>query len=160
MSMSHPSDHPAPMGDSDEAHPLDDREPSPETLVTLTVQPTEFHANTIVALLEAHGIEARAFGTGTSWLGLAMWGSIGSLRGVPVQVQQKNLDAAREIIKQRKAESVDIDWDSIDVGEPEKESPRQSGGADIPWLARLAFLAAVAVVILTIIGLLLVFILP
>jgi len=156
--MTTPPDNP--LDDLDQTSPMNDPSASPETLVTLTVQPTEFHANTIVALLQDHGIEAHAFGTGTSWLGLAMWANLGGLRGVPVQVQQKNLHAAQDIINKRKAESVDIDWDELDVGEPDKSSTQQSTTTRTPVLAQLSFVVAVAIVIVTIIGLILVFILP
>jgi hypothetical protein len=114
--------------------------PASDDLVTLTTRPTEFEANTLVAVLQEAGIEAFAFGIpALTPLGMR-------IGGCPVQVRQADLDRAKRAISQNVADSVDIDWDEVDVGQREDNLPL-SNRSGMPWLARVgATIVAVIVV--------------
>ncbi len=113
---------------------------NPDALVTLTVKPTEFEAEVLVAVLMSEGIEARSFAGHRVSMAFA-----GDLFGVPVKVFAADLERASEVLKQNRQDSVDIDWDEVDVGTPEQgQSLRETGDHEydpnrMPWLARISF---------------------
>ncbi len=116
---------------------------NPENLVTVTSTPTEFEAHTIVAVLREEGIEAFAFGTFGGSLPLG-----GVFTSVPVQVRQSDLQRARLALRQNVADSVDLDWDEVDVGERKDELPLRPVG-QMPLLAKVAFTVAAMLILLT-----------
>ncbi len=116
---------------------------NPENLVTVSSTPTEFEAHTIVAVLREAGIEAFAFGTSGGSLPLG-----GVITSVPVQVRQSDLHRARLALRQNVADSVDLDWDEVDVGERKDELPLRPVG-QMPLLAKVAFAVAAMLILLT-----------
>ena len=88
--------------------------------VELTITTTEFEAETIVQALRHQGIVAASMG-----------GALAGFRAdtptfVRVMVPRAQLAHARSALRAIKADSVDIDWDQIDVGDPEPQPPRTS----------------------------------
>jgi hypothetical protein len=116
----------------------------PDDLVTLMTAETQFQAGIIVAVLEEAGVKAFAFGALNALYPISQ-----RVTPVVVQVRQADLERAREALKQNVADSVDIDWDEVDVGEPEEsvaDGPRQTGR--LPFVPRLGFFAALAAILL------------
>lgn len=91
----------------------------PDSLVTLLTADSQFAAHTIVAVLEDAGIEAVAFDATAAGLGL---GLNSGMIGVPVQVRRADLDQARAALDKNASDSIDVDWNAIDVGLP-SEAP-------------------------------------
>lgn len=125
----------------------------PDDLVTLTTAINEFEAGTIIAVLAEANIDAYAFG-GTQFIGLS------DLRGsrVAVQVRQADLERAQAALKQNVADSVDLDWNEVDVGQIEDDVPishphrPQRHSLPMPFIIRMGFLVAVILAIIMIIG--------
>lgn len=107
-----------------------------DDLVTLVVKPTEFEANTIVAVLEDAGIKAFAFSAIRAALPLSE-----RLTSVPVQVRRIDFDRAQRALKQNVADSVDLDWDSVDVGDREDNLPLKTTHG-MPPLIKMGFAVA------------------
>ena len=116
---------------------------NPENLVTVTSTSTEFEAHTIVAVLREAGIEAFAFGTLRGSLPLG-----GVFTSVPVQVRQSDLQRARLALRQNVADSVDLDWEEVNVGEREDDLPLRPVGR-MPLLAKVAVVVAEILMLLT-----------
>jgi len=89
-----------------EAHP---------ELADLTTRPNELDAGLVRAVLSEAGIEA--------WLHTApgaLLGAFGTLTFVPtiVRVRESDLERAQQVLDRNRQDSVDLDWDEVDVGEP------------------------------------------
>jgi hypothetical protein len=117
-----------------------------DRLVTLLQAKTEFEANMTVAVLADAGIEAFAFGGAYGALPLSS-----RLMRVPVQVRESDLDAAKAALASNVSDSVDLDWDEVDVGEREDGLPLRTPGR-MPLAAKIAYGAAVAILILTVVA--------
>lgn len=117
-----------------------------DKLVTLAQVKSEFEANMLVAVLADAGVEAFAFGGAYSAIPL----SSRFLR-VPVQVRESDLEVAKATIAKNIADSVDLDWDEVDVGERDDSLPLRSPGR-MPVPARIAYGLAVLLVIVTVIA--------
>jgi hypothetical protein len=93
---------------------------SPDDPIVLAQTQTEFEARTIVVALEAEGVRSYIAG-GDAAVVLGM-GSAGAAWGQPfrVMVRRDESERARAALSRHLAESVDIDWDSVDVGEMEE----------------------------------------
>jgi len=116
----------------------------PNQLVTITTATSEFVAQILVAILDDAGIDAFTFGsTGTA---LGVTGQSTNPRwGVPLQVRRRDVDAAKAALQANRRDSVDIDWDMVDVGTPAEEgSPHNTP----PMAARVAWLIAAVVMVL------------
>ncbi len=88
-------------------------------LVQAALAESEFAAQTKAAVLQDEGIEAFVFPAERSWTGgLAIAPSGG---GVPVWVRKSDLERAKGALTRVIADSVDLNWDEVDVGEPEHE---------------------------------------
>ncbi len=120
-------------------------EPTSDRLVTLAQAKTEFEANMIVSILANAGIEAFAFGSAYSALPLNT-----RFMRVPVQVRESELEAARAALKQNIEDSVDIDWDEVDVGQREDQLPLREPGR-MPLAAKLAFALILTLLLVTVI---------
>lgn len=118
-------------------------------LVQAIMAESEFAAQTKAAVLEDEGIETYVFAAERSWTGGL---SLDPLQnGVPVWVRQSDLERAKHILAQRIADSVDLDWDEVDVGEPEGELPDAPASVNFSRLiAILGWIAGVAIVLLAI----------
>jgi len=88
-----------------------------DPLVQAAVAQSEFGAQTKAAVLQDEGIEAFVFLAERGWTGGL--GISPSGPGVPVWVRKSDLQRAQDALKQRVEDSVDLDWNEVDVGEPE-----------------------------------------
>jgi hypothetical protein len=96
--------------------PSDQRD---ERLVTVFEGRSEFEANAIAATLRNLGFYAAVVNTGHSTLPIQ-----GIHRtGVPVWVRERDLTAAAAALQRNRADSVDIDWADVDVGQMEDGAP-------------------------------------
>jgi hypothetical protein len=111
----------------------------PDILETVATAATTFEAQTIVAVLHESGIDAVAFDAAPGVMGLSLTGGINA---VPVQVRRGDLERARAALKQNVADSVDLDWNEVDVGEREDALPLGSVGRR-PLLAHAGWWLAV-----------------
>ena len=109
-------------------------------LVKLLHVDSEFEAHTKAAVLLDQGIEARVITDGASWAGMLRLGP--SEYGAGVWIQADDLEAATAALQQNVADSVDLDWDEVDVGQPEEEMEFTSRKC-MPAPARFAFVVAV-----------------
>ena len=96
-------------GTGDEGSP--DPNPKHDSLVTLRSCHSTFEAHSIAAVLDEHDIECVVFDAIDSALGLP-----GANPPIQVQVRMRDLDRASRAIENTQADSVDIDWDEVDVG--------------------------------------------
>lgn len=92
----------------------------PNILVVLTSVRSDFEAQTIAEAVRAHGIPAEVFGTAAR---VAQW-ELGMSNEIQVMVRRCDLEAASMVLRGIKAESVDIDWNEVDVGQPVDETAR------------------------------------
>lgn len=95
----------------------------PEILVPLTSARTGFEAETIAQALTAHGVPAQVFGLSAQ---VMQW-ELGYHDAIKVMVRRGDLETASDILKAIKAESVDIDWSEIDVGDRPPDGMDDSG---------------------------------
>ena len=93
-----------------------------DDLVTLLTATSEFAANSIVIVLKDAGIEAFAFGSAQNIFGVT--GMTGNLLNTPVQVRREDLERAKAALEANRIDSVDIDWNTVDVGTP--DDPQRS----------------------------------
>ena len=84
-------------------------------LAVVAVRATEFEAATLVAILQDEGIPAAVSNNAPSWTGQMSISP--TSRGASVLVREDDLERAREILARRESDSVDLDWDEVDVGE-------------------------------------------
>ncbi|MHC4993099.1 MAG: putative signal transducing protein [Planctomycetota bacterium] len=119
--------------------------PDHDDLVVLTKARSELEAQAVVAMLEDAGIDAVAFGAGESIFGFA---AVRPGAGVPVQVRQVDLQAARDVLAEARADATS----HADEATDEPFSPP----ARMPWPARIAFGFTVAIVLLVVLGMILV----
>jgi hypothetical protein len=116
---------------------------------------TEFEAQTKAAVLRSEGIECAVVCNAPSWTGQMSLSPTG--RGAFVLVKRQDANQARQILKQRIDDSVDLDWDEVDVGEREDALPlRPIKGMPLPAkiaaaLIALTLLAGLIVAVLVII---------
>ena len=89
------------------ANPID------EDPVTLCVVGTEVEATMIADALTDRGVDARASGVMTGGFRAEAPGS------VKILVHASELQKARAVLEAYRREQSDIDWDAVDVGEPE-----------------------------------------
>lgn len=109
-----------------------------DDLITLRTCETEFEAHNLAAILADQGIEAAAFGTASAGIGISLpKGGLGAV----VQVRRVDLDRAKAALAQNVSDSVDLDWDEVDVGDIEDDGPGASGTMPMP--ARFAFTLAI-----------------
>ncbi len=85
----------------------------PDDIVQLLDAANEFQAGIIVETLAEAGITAKAL---TMMTGDANTSPSTGGR-VPVMVRRDQVEAARAALEQRRSDSVDIDWNEVDIGE-------------------------------------------
>jgi len=119
----------------------------PDDLVTLVAKPSEFEAHALVAVLREAGIEAFAFGAMRAALPFSE-----RLTPVPVQVRQVDLERAQAALKQNVADSMDLDWDDVDVGERLDDLPLKRSEGMRGFLSAGFFLAIFAIVCLVLLA--------
>ncbi len=96
---------------------------------------TEFEAQTKAAVLRSEGIDCAVVGNAPSWTGQMSLSPTG--RGAFVLVKHQDVEQARKILQQRIDDSVDLDWDKVDVGEREDVLPLRPVNG-MPMLAKIA----------------------
>ena len=106
-------------------------------LVTLTTAETPFEAHTVVMVLKNAGIEAAAYDKADAGFGFSLSPGV---KSVPVQVRREDLERARDALKTNISDSVDLDWDEVELGEREDNLPLTAPGRT-PALAKIAFVA-------------------
>lgn len=122
-------------------------DPRPDDLVVLTHAAGEFEAQAKVIVLAEAGIEAAVFPGEAAWLGTASFQQ--QRHGVPIWVRAEDRERAETALQQQIADSVDIDWDEAELGEPESNNPSTTAGGPlgrsiIALLATLVLLALMA----------------
>jgi len=118
----------------------------PDDLVTIITTETEFEAETLALVLRNAGIEAVSFGSTFSALPVQQhWNR------VPLQVRRRDAERAKAHLRAVKSESVDIDWDSVDIGERVDRTPLTPVGR-MPILARVGLVVGCALMILALVG--------
>lgn len=98
----------------------------PDTLVDLTTARTAFEAEMIAESLRAQGIRAEAFTTAGTML---QW-DIAGTQPMRVQVRRADLDKAAAALRAIRADSVDLDWDEVDTGDPTPVTPKEQAAKD------------------------------
>jgi len=104
-------------------------------LEPVAVVATEFEAQTKAAVLDSEGIECKVITASPAWTGSLSLSS--SFNGAAVVVKPEDLDRAKAILENCVADSVDLDWDEVDVGEREDYLPVGPVGR-VPRLAKIA----------------------
>jgi hypothetical protein len=79
--------------------------------------PSEFEANLLAIVLRDHDIEAFVFGTSTLGIGI----SLSSTLGVQLQVRAEDLVRAKQVLAANKRDSIDIDWDELQLAGSDNE---------------------------------------
>jgi hypothetical protein len=120
-------------------------------LVTLMTLPSEFEANILAIVLRDHGIDAFVFASPAVGMGVNL---SGGTVGVPLQVRQDDVELARQTLIDNKQNSIDIDWDELnlsgsDTGLNHQEYKRMPITAQVAFFCVvLALIAGLLVVIL------------
>jgi hypothetical protein len=109
----------------------------PDQLVLLTSARTEFEGRAMAAVIEGQGIPVEVFATAAQ---MVQWDG-GPSNTVRVMVRRRDVQAAALALQRAHRDSVDIDWDEVDVGSPEDPGtprrPRGRIGGLSPWLWRI-----------------------
>lgn len=122
-------------------------EPRPNDMAVVAITATEFEAQTKAAVLRSEGIDCTVTRNAPSWTGHV---SISPTAwGVTVWVCRQDLERAQGVLHQAVADSVDLDWDEVDVGEREDNLPLRPVGR-MPLLAKVAVAVAAALILLTV----------
>lgn len=95
--------------------------------VTDAAGPAEAHI--IASMLRESGIEAFVFDTAAQTL---QWDAPRIINPYLVHVQRGDLERARQLIRSNREESVDLDWDEVDVGEPLDETAASALQSALP----------------------------
>ncbi|MCP3904010.1 MAG: hypothetical protein GY715_10285 [Planctomycetes bacterium] len=123
-------------------------EPRPEDLVLLRTEETRFEAGVLVAVLESAGIEAVVMDSSSPTEGVAFRPPAS---GVPVSVRYADIETARATVARHDEDTVDLDWDEVDVGGRADDLPLTPLG-HLPSAARLAFIVAVITLVVGLVG--------
>ncbi len=123
----------------------------PDGLVDLTTARTEFEAETIAETLRGEGVPTEVFGISAR---TAQW-ELGINTDMKIVVRRKDVERAREILRANKADSVDLDWDEVDVGQPTAEVRQARTDADIQSPGDVWKLRLILGVIVVVLGVLL-----
>ena len=122
-----------------------------QDLAVVATAESEFEAETKAEVLRARGLKAMVTRNAPAWTGFL---SISPrARAAAVMVYREDLERATEMLKQVIADSVDIDWDEIDVGEREDDLPLHKVNR-MPILAMASFAVAVAIIGVTVLWIL------
>jgi len=84
----------------------------PDTLVDAFSARSEFEASVMVEALKARDIPAFSIANA----GMTLQWEVAATSPFRVSVRRKDVEAAKEILRSLKADSVDIDWSEVDVG--------------------------------------------
>ncbi|MCZ6493256.1 MAG: hypothetical protein O6933_04175 [Planctomycetota bacterium] len=121
-------------------------EPRPNDMAVVATTATEFEAQTKAAVLRSEGIDCTVTCNAPSWTGQVSISA--TARGATVWVRRPDLERAQGVLHQAVADSVDLDWDEVDVGEREDNLPLRPVGR-MPLLAKVAVTVAELLMLLT-----------
>ena len=124
------------------------RTPDPESLVELRRCANEFKAGIVRSVLDDAGIESIVGPTEKTLPGV--FGLTG-FREAVVLVRREDLARAQAALDAKRRESVDLDWNEIDVGEPADSLARRiaESGRERPGWWRSGWRAAVLLFIIS-----------
>jgi hypothetical protein len=122
-----------------------------QDLALVATAESEFEAEAKAEVLRARGLKAMVAGNAPSWTGFLSISP--TARGASVLVHRGDLERATDLLKQVIADSVDIDWDEVDVGEREDDVPLRKVNR-MPILAMASFAVAVAIIGVTVLWIL------
>ena len=117
-----------------------------DDLAVVVRVPTEFEAHTIAAILHESGIEATVAPGAPTWTGQIALGATD--QGSAVVVRSADLRRARTVLDESDRDSVDLNWDEVDVGDREDNLPLTPVGR-MPVPAKIAAALAAAILIVT-----------
>ena len=117
-----------------------------DDLAVVVRVPTEFEAHTIAAILHESGIEATVAPGAPTWTGQIALGATD--QGSAVVVRSADLRRARTVLDESDRDSVDLDWDEVDVGDRDDNLPLTPVGR-MPIPAKIAAALAAAILIVT-----------
>ncbi len=113
--------------------------------------PSEFEAHTIAAILRESGIEATVAPGSPSWTGQMPVSP--TAQGSAVVVRNTDLHRAQTVLRESEQDSVDLDWDEVDVGDRVDDLPLTRVGR-MPVPAKFAAaMAATILIVSAVIGL-------
>ena len=126
-----------------------------DELAVVVRVPTEFEAHTIAAILHVGGIKATVAPGAPSWTGQIALDP--AAQGSAVIVRNADLRRARTVLDESDRDSIDLDWDEVDVGDRDDNLPLTPVG-HMPIPAKIAAALAAAILIVTaLLGVLLMF---
>ena len=117
-----------------------------DELAVVVRVPSEFEAHTIAAILHEGGIEATVAPGAPSWTGQIALGATD--QGSAVVVRSADLRRARTVLDESDRDSVDLNWDEVDVGDRDDNLPLTPVGR-MPIPAKIAAALAAAILIVT-----------
>ena len=124
---------------------MNDPESHDHDLLKILHTETEFEAHARAAVLHEEGIDARVIRDGATWSGMLRISATEG--GAGVWIRQEDEMAALAALEQNVADSVDLDWDEVDVGTPiDDENYTSRQGMPVP--ARIAFMVAVLMLLM------------
>lgn len=94
----------------------------PDDLVELTTRPNEMDAALIRQVLSDAGIQSATRVANSAALGIF---GASSFNSITVMVRRRDVDRANASLRQNRTDSVDIDWNEVDLGEPQDEIARR-----------------------------------
>ncbi|MBS0188860.1 MAG: hypothetical protein JSS51_12395 [Planctomycetes bacterium] len=95
----------------------------PDTLVDVAAAGSEFEASVMVEALKARDIPAFSI----SNAGMTLQWEVAASQPFRVSVRQRDVALAKDVLKSLKADSVDIDWNEVDVGKLQDAEASPSG---------------------------------
>ncbi len=98
-----------------------------DDLVELTTRPNELDAGLVCEVLRSGGVEATM--RAADGIALGVFGA-SSFNPISVLVRRDRLEEAAKLLSDRKQDSVDIDWEEVDVGEPADDIARRIAQRD------------------------------
>lgn len=134
---------------------------SPKDLVPVTDASGPAEAHIVASMLRESGIEAFVFDTANQTL---QWDAPRIINPYLIHVKHEDLERARQLIKSNREESVDLDWDEVDVGSavdetinevnrrPEREEIKPAQWKFITPLNLMIVMIVVAIALTAVIG--------
>ena len=121
--------------------------PDPDILIDLTTGATPTEAEIIVLTLRDSGVPAYAGTTAGIW---NPW-ELGSSKPYRVAVRRRDLERAKQVLRETRADSAgSIDWDHLDVGQPEPDEA--VGPTPSPRARALRRRVSLAMIVLATVG--------
>ncbi|MEO1716508.1 MAG: hypothetical protein AAFR76_05295 [Planctomycetota bacterium] len=105
---------------------------TPDTLIPVADAPGHAAAHAMASALRDAGLQAFVFDTARTTL---QWESPAVINPWQVHVRRADAERAAEILRNNRDESIDIDWEEVDVGAPEDATAAKLATQHTaPWL--------------------------